>query len=325
MGSEIASACRRVGKPLTGHMVTNGSLLTLERLRTLVAQCNVTTYEITIDGPAVVHDARRLLKTGAGSYERILSAVAASLNEEHMGGVNFSLRTNVDRRNAGYVDEYLVDLADRGLASDRVLVNLQPVHDWSNDTSGIRLPIEEYAHLESGWMLRMYLLGLRFGVLPVAPKPVVCAAVTRSAEILDPAGQVFSCSEHVLVDADRSSALGTLEEVGGELRPPGQFDDFHDVVARGEVPCRSCSLLGVCGGSCPKVWRDGGVPCPSFKFNLETRLEIWGALHGLRLDSKVMMSSERGTPWRRAMEPIHACKRNDEGGFGFPRGRKCSA
>src|SRR5579862_7755211 len=168
VGSEIASACREAGKPLTGHMVTNGSLLTLDRLRTLATRCDVTTYEITIDGPAVVHDSRRLLKNGAGSYERILSVVAATLEEERLASVHFSLRTNIDRRNAPYVDDYLADLADRGLASDRVLINLQPVHDWSNDTSAIRLPIEEYARLEGGWMLRMYLHELRFGVLPVA-------------------------------------------------------------------------------------------------------------------------------------------------------------
>jgi uncharacterized protein len=33
-------------------------------------------------------------------------------------------------------------------------------------------------------------------------------------------------------------------------------------------------MLPVCGGSCPKLWREGYVPCPSFKYNWEDRLDI---------------------------------------------------
>jgi uncharacterized protein len=284
VGSAIAAALDAGGKPLVGHMVTNGSLLTRERLRTLVRRCGISTYEITVDGPREVHDTRRLLKDGGKSYERILTTVRAALDDPDLGEARFSLRTNIDRRNANRIDEYLHDLADRGLAHDRVLVNLQPVHDWSNDTSSVRLDVLEYAHRERGWMMQLSTLGLRFGVLPAAPKALVCAAVTRAAEIVDASNSIFSCSEHPFVTAHQSSALGSVEDLEGQLRPAGDFDYFHVAIERGDVPCRACPLLGVCGGACPKAWRDGGTPCPSFKYNLQTRLEIWGALHGLRLE-----------------------------------------
>ncbi len=208
VGSAIADECRRTGTQLVGHMVTNGSLLTGDRLKVLAHDCSISTYEITIDGPEPIHDARRLLKNGAKSYRRILDMVSRALGDPELDGVTFSLRTNIDRRNADFIDGYLVDLAGRGLASDRLMVNLQPVHDWSNDTSPIRLDLSEYVHRERGWMLAMCSLGLRFGVLPTSPKPVVCSAVTRSAEIIGPEGSIFSCSEHPLVGSHTESASG---------------------------------------------------------------------------------------------------------------------
>ena len=52
------------------------------------------------------------------------------------------------------------------------------------------------------------------------------------------------------------------------------FGAFGDRVERGEVPCRSCAMLPVCGGSCPKAWLEGEVPCPSAKDNIGLRLVL---------------------------------------------------
>jgi hypothetical protein len=44
---------------------------------------------------------------------------------------------------------------------------------------------------------------------------------------------------------------------------------------RGDIsPCKSCNLFPVCGGGCPKQWYDGGVACPSYKYNIEDRLVL---------------------------------------------------
>jgi uncharacterized protein len=52
-----------------------------------------------------------------------------------------------------------------------------------------------------------------------------------------------------------------------------------------EVQCGRCPILPICGGSCPKLWREGHIPCPSIKFNFQERLEIAaGRLGFQRLD-----------------------------------------
>lgn len=33
-------------------------------------------------------------------------------------------------------------------------------------------------------------------------------------------------------------------------------------------------MLSVCGGGCPKAWREGNPPCPPAKSNIEDRLAL---------------------------------------------------
>lgn len=67
------------------------------------------------------------------------------------------------------------------------------------------------------------------------------------------------------------------------VRPAGQFDDWHDAVAAGEIPCRRCLFFPVCGGACPKQWRDGTVPCPPFKYAVQQRMELVADINGLTM------------------------------------------
>jgi uncharacterized protein len=47
-------------------------------------------------------------------------------------------------------------------------------------------------------------------------------------------------------------------------------------------PGGPCVFLPVCGGSCPNLWHDGPPPCPSYKFNIQARLDLTAETSGLR-------------------------------------------
>jgi uncharacterized protein len=55
--------------------------------------------QVTLDGPPAVHDGRRLLPGGGGTFERIVRNIDQALRQ----GVRISVRVNVDRENAGRV------------------------------------------------------------------------------------------------------------------------------------------------------------------------------------------------------------------------------
>ncbi len=289
------------GVSYSATMPTNGSLLTVDKIRILLDECRVTQLEITLDGPAEVHNRHRPLKSGRGSFHHIVDVLLRVLETDGLEGMRFSLRTNVDVNDCDYIPEYIEYMASlRLFADERVSFYFAPVHSWSNDVSAIQLSQRAFAKLEAGWLREMSSRGLHIPTLPSEPKDVVCKAVTPFGEIVSSSGRVFSCSELPLVPAEENdgSALGFVDDP--ELPPHrrrGPFDGWHDLVERHETPCSDCVFLPTCGGSCPKQWAAGYEPCPSYKFNINEMFDLVAIQSGL-----VPVSPERVAP---ATLPAH--------------------
>lgn len=260
----------------TADIVTNGSLLTRRTMRRLVETARVRKVEITLDGPQAVHDRHRPLKSGQGSFERIVTTVQECLDDPALHSSCFRIRTNIDAHNEDFVKPFLVEMKLRGFDNPRVDFDLHSVHSWSNDVSKIQLARDRYARREASWLELMHRLGLQFTMLPDRPRHVTCVAVTRAAEVISSSGAIFSCTEQPLVSRSESAeVLARVQEHPSDTpRPAGPYDSFFDDVRVGHVPCHRCPLFGVCGGACPKLWQDGHVPCPSYKFNMQQRLDL---------------------------------------------------
>ncbi|MFI5496418.1 radical SAM protein [Actinoplanes sp. NPDC051859] len=270
----IASAAD-AGVRYAAKVVTNGALLDARKLHAL-HRARVSTMEITLDGPAQVHDVSRPLKGGGGSFDRITAVVAAALRDPGLDGLQFVVRTNVGVHNAGLAETFSAALAEAGLAHDRVHCYPAPVHSWGNDVTDVALARREMAATEMAWLRAYRRHGLRSALLPAAPIDVVCVAATRHSEVVAPDGQLFSCTEQPLVPSAAGSGLGGIAELGvADLRPAGAFDDWYDTVEAGQTPCRSCAILPLCGGACPKLWREDRPPCPPMRDNVRERLDLY--------------------------------------------------
>jgi uncharacterized protein len=258
------------GVAYSASMPTNGSLLTARNLRVLREECQLDSIEVTIDGPPPVHDRRRLKRNGSGSFHQITSVLRDSLPD----GLNLTIRTNIDAENEDSVMDLILELARIGLIGPRIKLSLMPVHFWGNDISEVELEARRFAQREAEWLRLAESLGIGFGAIPNALKRTTCVATTRYSEVVDPGERVYSCSEHPLVPKVRETGvLAHASELTGP-RPAGAFDDWYDEVEANGVPCGQCPILPICGGSCPKLWREGHLPCPSIKFNFQERLEI---------------------------------------------------
>ncbi|MFK0137854.1 radical SAM protein [Streptomyces murinus] len=283
LSRRFVEAADRAGVGYQSSMVTNGSLLTLRKLHRLAEEAQVTKYCITLDGPEHIHDQSRILKSGGTSFRRITDLLTRALADDALADVTFELRTNITTANAEHVDAYLHQMAALGFAHPRVLFTLEPVHSWSNDVSQVSLDEETLAEREIGWLRTMTRLGLRTMILPTASKPLVCGAVTTNNEIISTTGNIFSCSEQPLVPvSENTQALARVTEIGLDAkRPEGPFHHWHDQIREKTVPCAGCPMLGICGGSCPKLWSEGFVPCPSYKNNFQQRLSVLAEKHRL--------------------------------------------
>jgi uncharacterized protein len=264
-------------------IVTNGTLLTLERVGVLARDCRISHFEITLDGPPDVHDAHRPLKAGGGSFWRIVKTIQKAIVDSDFQSVAFQFRTNVGHLNQDRITEYLQMMGDLGFARHNVSFSLAPIHSWGNDVSRFEVERRRYADLEVRWLELMRRRGMRFAVLPSGRRKAVCGAVHRNTEYISSTGNVFSCSEFPLVPgAEKEKALGNVNQRDLPLaRPAGQFDDWNDQIAAGASWCSGCVFLPVCGGACPKAWSEGNPPCPSYKFNLQRRLDLAATGAGL--------------------------------------------
>lgn len=282
LSRSLLPAVDEAGIAFSAKIVTNGSLLDERKLRSLVHDCRVTTFNITIDGPSRVHDAHRPLKSGGRSFDKLLAVLVGALEDERYTDCEFQLRTNVDIRNAEHVDEYLEFMAANGFA-DRanVFFDLHEIHNWGNDVAAMQVGRATYARAETRWLRRMDELGLRHMTLPNRPSDRVCAAVSRDSEVIDAKGNVFSCTEQPLVPSEQSrGVLISLDRLGATARrPSGEFDQWPQEVAAGRHPCSTCTILPVCGGQCPKSWYDGTAACPSIRTNLTERMTLHALNH----------------------------------------------
>ena len=279
----LTEVADRVGVEYRADMTTNGSLLTVEKLIELYTVARVSEVVVTVDGPAEFHDRRRILKSGGKSFEHIMGVLSEALSHPRMPELKLRLRTNIDAKNRHAIDDYLNEMKRRGFAHPRVVLDFSPVYAWSNDVSDVELERREYADDEARWMLTMLRLGFHFMILPARPRPVACVAKHAASSVISATGSVFSCTEHVLVPIhEKNDAVGSLADPPGKRRRLGLFHDFDQRVARGEVPCTGCPFFGVCGGACPKHWAENDPPCPSFKFNIQDRLDLQALVLGYR-------------------------------------------
>lgn len=274
--SHFVAAARERGIPLISAMTSNGVLLTPKKLLRLYDECNLRSLIVTVDGKGAVHDVHRPLKSGSSSYQKIVAALAFAAQDPRLDGLQIKVRTNVDIRNADQIEELLEDLAAQGLVSSRLSLDLHPVYNWGNDLSAVRLDTRTYGELEIGLLRKAIGLGFEVPLVPRVRRDVVCVAVTDSSEVISATGQVFSCTEHPLVDTyEATESIGHVTRLSLlPTRPAGRYDGWHDTVASGGVGCTTCQLLPVCGGGCPKHWAEGQPPCPSMKFNLQGRLDL---------------------------------------------------
>ncbi|MGE5577923.1 MAG: DUF5714 domain-containing protein [Syntrophothermus sp.] len=107
-------ARRASGEGYELAVVTNGYDL-VEYLDILGA-ARIKEIQVTVDGPAAVHDSRRFTKAGKGTWERIMSGVDGAVRR----GMPINFRVVVDRENL----ESLVELA--GLVEEKGWLDLGP-------------------------------------------------------------------------------------------------------------------------------------------------------------------------------------------------------
>ena len=279
----------------SAKIVTNGLSLKKEIFYDLLINYQVREFEVTLDGTAEHHDLRRHTKKGGKTYDIIVKNLEEIVADQRFknNNPNIIIRSNIDKNNFLSTKLLIKELKQKGILAN-VKFYMAPIHSWGNDAHFQSLSHQEFADFEMDTYLYLAENGQNVQFLPGKMKNVTCMSLLENAELFDANGNLYNCSEvsqvpvyekdnHKYRLADYRTT--EFEEIDKVERP---FSDWNDTIYNGNFPCKTCKILPVCGGSCPKLWKEGIVACPSLKFNIKDRMVL--QFHQNNIDSEGRLS-----------------------------------
>ncbi len=272
--SEFRQLANECNIKYSAKVVTNGLLLTTGLATELVDLHSVDHIEITLDGLARTHDSRRHTKKGGDTFDKIYGNVV-SISKLGLPA-DLSIRCNTDDSNMESALELIDQLVEDGL-SGRVRFYVAPVHSWGNDAHLSAAKAADFANFEVEVLDKLVSNGFNVSYIP-GRKKITCMAVQPDSRLFSAEGLVYNCTEVSYVpkyNERDESLLGNQYQILNEKSLPhsaAKLADFQADLHGGTFPCSTCPILPVCGGSCPKQWNEGLIPCPPVKHNISQRL-----------------------------------------------------
>lgn len=266
--------------PIKGRVITNGLSLKQGVYNELVKDLGINYIEITLDGIKAYHDKHRYTKGGEDSFDIIYGNIKKITSDEHYlsSGCRIGIRCNVDYKNVEGVVPLIDLLADDGMQDKLGGLYFMGIYSWGgNEAHKEGLSKEEIGMMQLKWQIHKVKRGFKPELSLYARKMNTCIATSATSEMYDAFGNIFNCTEVSYADFydGKGYKLGNLAKDSLEVFTGKPYNDwFQTVRDTDKFPCHSCKLLPVCGGSCPKSWNEGNIPCPPFKYNILKEIEL---------------------------------------------------
>jgi uncharacterized protein len=263
--------------------VTNGYYL--EDYVPLLLKGRIREIQVTLDGTQSVHDGRRFLKGGAGTFDRIVGGIDACLDNH----LNINLRMVIDKENIDELPALAKFAIGKGwtqspffktqIGRNYELHHCQSSPDKLFDRVSLFESIYELTK-EHPYILQFYKPAYSVAKFLFEngelPDPLFDACPACKTEwAFDYTGQIYSCTATV---GKSEESLGTFyPEVTAKSSVISQWET-RDVTSIPE--CRECNLQLACGGGCGSVAknRTGSIcssDCRPVKELLELGFSAW--------------------------------------------------
>lgn len=221
---------------INNFVETNGYFLA-RKLDSLKLLPNVT-LQVSIDGPPEVHDRRRPLASGHGTFDKILEGVAEALSKFRVGIIICLDRDNINR---------LDDLFN-------LLATLRPAENLMIWFGFVQKPLYPSAHCSAYCLtyseiadsyVRVIRQAMARGLTVTNDVSMgLCYVESLSTPIIDPLGNLYACISRIGVDDTR---------VGNVYEPPNLYIARKSLFVTRRPwreACWECAYLPLCRGGC---------------------------------------------------------------------------
>lgn len=241
----------------SSYMITNGYLLSRNVLQKL-KKANVRFLQITVDGVGEIHDRRRFLKDGKGTYRVIFE----NLQNGYDLLDKVSLRINVDRENIDVAWQVKKELMERNM-----MEKIKPYLGFTRNESGC-YDSDKCMELEKFYLLKYSMKseinGKNKSIIPQI-KNTFCSADRHNSFVIGADGNLFKCWSDI---GKNNRKVGNIKD---EKRIPNmQLLEYMLFDPTTYLPCKECNILPLCLGGCPRYRQmEGKVDCSEYKYILE--------------------------------------------------------
>lgn len=236
--------------------VTNG--YSLQSYIDILRKGRIREIQVTLDGVADVHDKRRYLKGGAGTFDRIVTGIDLCLDN----GLPVNLRMVIDKENIGNLPELAGFAIDKGwtkspLFKTQIGRNYELHHCQSSPDKlfsrvslyeNISELVKNHPHILQFYK-PAYSISKFLSENGTLPEPLFDSCPACKTEwAFDYTGKIYPCT----------ATVGKADECLGAFYPesvlePNQVDNWQRRDVTSIPECTSCNLRFACGGGCGSV------------------------------------------------------------------------
>jgi len=222
---------------------------------------------ITVDGPEEVHDQRRILAGGQGTFRRIEEGIFLAVER----GLRVTVRVNIDKTNIDSVSALVEHYRANGLLGrPGFKVHFAPITDHTCQSNGENLlqgieivrrlrrdipdidELENQEHVLVGTDMYRYIYGvtaldpeLQAKAFPFLPNISFCESVQGRKITFGPDNHIYACAD----------LIGRPEYKIGDYYPhfnrsEWKWEKWKSFNSLTIPQCRSCSAAPICGGGC---------------------------------------------------------------------------
>lgn len=263
LSAELMAYCEKNNVRYAASIISNGYLLTPE-IAADMEKLKIEDIQFTLDGEEDVHNARRMLRSGGGTYKMTLEKIA--LLKDY--AIDVSVRVNTDKRNR----ESYKALADiiKELNPDAHVYPARMECFPETDTCNVsaEMTLEEFAR-----QIKVPYI-LTDDYIPEMPnKFFSCQAERANSFAVDEQGYLYKCWNQI---GDISAAYGNITSYPEQVNMVNLLtymgtDIFED------KECADCKVLPLCMGGCAyQRGFKGQKQCTAEKYCLDEIIKaIW--------------------------------------------------
>lgn len=275
LSEKIISLCKRARRPYSATISTNGYNLNLATFKRLL-ECNVISYQVTLDGDKEHHNKVRQYSDGSGTFDRIIANLQDISSNVNSSSFSFVIRTNVTIDMLPTLGEHIARLHDMFSNDKRFSFLFRPVGNWG----GERIKSLENRFVNSMDDIYKVLLSTNSKLNHFCYYPILinamCEAKRRNSYVITPTGMVKKCT---LAQDKGFNMIGHLLENGTMDIDPAKLNRWIRESVDMGPECNECFYLPACNkGSCPLKCQEGMMPIGGFcgyeKENIDSILEL---------------------------------------------------